>query len=181
MRSSTAMITIDVPNPPLAITSGEDPLLEAPPRYRRYAVNGTMLLGAALVAGSGTIHLHLWLTGYPVIHFIGPLFLAPAISAFVVAFALVVTRRATCALVGIALLTGTAGGLLLSSWHGIFGFHDWLSAPFAGVSLFVEGTGIAVLVAASVGRHQNPPNALVGARQAAEVAADCLRRWLDGD
>ena len=39
----------------------------------------------------------------------------------------------------------TIGGLLLSSWQSVFGIHDSLSAPFAGATLFVEGTGIAVL------------------------------------
>jgi hypothetical protein len=154
MRLSTAVVTTDVPSPPLAITSDADRPLEAPPRYRRYAVNAVMVLGAALVAGSGAIHLHLWLTGYRYIHIIGPLFLAQAISAFAIALAVVMSRRTTSALAGIALLAGTTGGLLLSSWHGVFGFHESLSAPFVGLSLFVEGTGVAVLGAASVGRHQ---------------------------
>ena len=154
MRSSTAVVITDVPNPPLAIRPDADLARTAPHKYSRYAVNGAMLIGAALLAGSGVIHLHLWLSGYREIRIIGPLFLAQAISAFVIALAVVVSRSATCALAGIALLAGTAGGLLLSSWHGLFGFHDSLNASFAGVSLFVEGTGIALLAAAGVGRHQ---------------------------
>jgi hypothetical protein len=152
MRLSTAVITTDVPDRPLAIRSQMDLARAAPHKYSRYAVNGIMLLGAALVAGSGAIHLHLWLSGYRDIHTIGPLLLAQAISAFVIAFSVMVSRRTACALAGIALLAGTAGGLLFSSWHGIFGFHDSLNAPFAGVSLFGEGAGIAVLAAAGVGR-----------------------------
>jgi hypothetical protein len=154
MQLITALDTPDAPNAPLAITSDADRPHETPSKYGRYAVNAAMVLGAALVAGSGAIHLHLWLTGYRYIHIIGPLFLAQAISAFVIALAVVMSRRTTAALAGIALLAGTTGGLLLSSWHGVFGFHESLSAPFAGLSLFVEGTGAAVLGAASVGRHQ---------------------------
>jgi hypothetical protein len=146
--------TTDAPNTPLAITSDADRHHETATKYRRYAVNAAMVLGAALVGGSGAIHLHLWVAGYRDIHIIGPLFLAQAISAFVIAFAVVVSRRTTSALAGIALLAGTTGGLLLSSWHGVFGFHESLRAPFAGLSLFVEGTGIAVLGAASAGRYQ---------------------------
>ena len=41
----------------------------------------------------------------------------------------------------------------MSAWHGIFGFHESLSAPYAGLSLSVEGAGIAVLVLASIGRY----------------------------
>ena len=129
------MGTAHAPNAPLAITSDADRPRETPSKYRRYAVNAAMVLGGALVAGSGAIHLHLWLTGYRDIHIIGPLFLAQAISAFVIAVALVVSRRTASALAGIALLAGTTGGLLLSSWYGLFGFHESLSAPFAGVSL----------------------------------------------
>jgi hypothetical protein len=154
MRLIPAVGPADVSNPPLAITSDADRPREASPKYHRYAVNAAMVLGAALVAGSGAIHLHLWLAGYRYIHIIGPLFLAQAISAFVIAAAVVASRRTTFALAGIALLAGTTGGLLLSSWHGVFGFHESLSAPFAGVSLLLEGTGITVLGAASVGRHQ---------------------------
>jgi hypothetical protein len=155
MRQITEVGTTYGLEPPLAINSDAHPLRETSPEYRRYAVNCAMVLGAALVAGSGAIHLHLWLTGYRNIHVIGPLFLAQAISAFVIALAVVVSRRTTSALAGIALLAGTAGGLLLSSWHGIFGFHESLGAPFAGVSLFVEVTGIAVLGTASVGHHHS--------------------------
>jgi hypothetical protein len=154
MQAITAVSTTDAPNAPLPITSDEDWPRETPTKYRRYAVNAAMVLGAALVAGSGAIHLHLWLTGYRDIHIIGPLFLAQAISAFVIALAVVVSRRMTSALAAIALLAGTTGGLLFSSWHGVFGFHESLSAPFADLSLFVEGTGIAVLGAASAGCHR---------------------------
>jgi hypothetical protein len=46
------------------------------------------------------------------IHVIGPIFLGQAISAFAVTLFVMGSRRATSALGGIALLAGTAGGLL---------------------------------------------------------------------
>ena len=50
-------------------------------RRQRVVVNGAMLVGATLLAGSGAIHLHLWLSGYRAIDIIGPLFLTQAVSA----------------------------------------------------------------------------------------------------
>ena len=118
-------------------------------KVHRAAVNGVMVLGAALVAWSGAIHLHLWMGGYKSIHIIGPLFVAQAITAFAVAIGIAVLRWATAALAGAAFLASTIGGLLVSSWHGIFGFHDSLSAPFASISLLVETIGIVVLAFAA--------------------------------
>lgn len=135
-----------------------DPRAESSPgvvsRYQVAVVTSAMLVGALLLAGSGVIHLHLWLSGYRAIHIIGPLFLTQAISAFIVAMAVIVLRRTTVALAGTALLAGTIVGLLLSSWHGIFGFHESLGAPYAGLSLAAEGVGIAALALASISRHR---------------------------
>jgi len=39
-----------------------------------------IVIGAATVAVSAIIHLHLWLQGYKHIHTIGPLFLAQAVG-----------------------------------------------------------------------------------------------------
>jgi len=142
------------PNPDVTRASGAKPRREMPAKYHRAVVNGAMVLGAVLVAASGTIHLHLWMGGYRNIHIIGPMFLAQAISAFAIAIAIAVLRWATLALVGAALLAGTIGGLLATVWHGVFGFQDSLGAPYAGLSLFMEGAGIVVLVSAAFGRYQ---------------------------
>jgi hypothetical protein len=107
-----------------------------------------MFIGAILVAWSAAIHLHLWMIGYRHIPSIGPLFLFQSIVGFVIAACVAGTRRSTPALVGIALLASSVGGLFLSAWVGLFGFHDGLDASFAKMSLVVEGAGIAVLTAA---------------------------------
>ena len=131
----------------------------------RIAVNVTMVLGAGFVAWSGAIHLHLWMGGYKTIHVIGPLFLAQAISGFAIALAVVILRWTTAALAGAAFLASTIGGLLISSWHGIFGFHDSLTAPFASASLLVEAIGVALLAAAAVLRYQLRRRVVNGATQ----------------
>jgi hypothetical protein len=114
----------------------------------RLPSTGPMLAGAALVAWSAGIHLHLWIAGYRHISSIGPLFLFQSIAGFAVAAAVTGTRRVIPALIGMALLASSIGGLLLSAWVGLFGFHDGLDAPFAKLSLVVEGVGVVVLAAA---------------------------------
>ncbi len=42
-------------------------------------------------------------------------------------------------------LIATTGGLLWSVSFGLFGFKDTLAAPYAGLSLVVEGVGAVVL------------------------------------
>ena len=150
---------------PVTLTPGSEPVMMAtspapettmrptPSTFSRVLVTGAMVLGAALVAWSGAIHLHLWNGGYRNIHIVGPLFLVQAITAFVIALATIILRWATAALAGALFLAGTIAGLLVSSWHGIFGFRDSLSAPFATLSMWVEGAGIVILVSAAVGRH----------------------------
>jgi hypothetical protein len=150
---------------PITLSSDSESILMAPAPVseagtrpttsmsHRVLVTAAMILGAALVAWSGAIHLHLWNGGYRNIHIVGPLFLAQSITAFVVALAIIISRWPTATLVGALFLASTIGGLLVSSWHGIFGFQDSLSAPYATLSLFVEGAGIVVLVAAAAGRH----------------------------
>jgi hypothetical protein len=152
--SEAPVTTTDAPNIVVPSAATVESRRERPSSYQRVAVNGAMVLGAALVAWSGAIHLHLWIVGYRHIRIIGPLFLAQAISAFIIALAVVVSRWASAALVGAALLASTSAGLLLSAWRGVFGFQDSLGSPFAGLSLLVEGAGIVVLAGAAVGRLQ---------------------------
>jgi hypothetical protein len=111
----------------------------------RWVVNAAMWLGAALVAASAVIHLHLWLTGYRNIPMIGPLFFTQTVVGFVLAIVLAWTRSVLIAVFSALFLTATIGGLLTSAWFGLFGFRDGFNAPYAGLSLFVEGAGVIVL------------------------------------
>lgn len=104
--------------------------------------------GAAALGLAAWIHLHLWALGYRHVATIGTLFLMQAVAATALALVLLVTRHLAVAAAGAAFLVATASGLLLSNWVGLFGFHDHLDAPYAGMSLVVEGGGAVVLAGA---------------------------------
>jgi hypothetical protein len=106
-----------------------------------------VIAGAALVATSAAIHLHLWASGYRTIPTIGPLFLFQGIAGAALAVILVAWRRLLVVAAAAGFMIATIGGLLLSVCFGLFGFVDTLSAPFAGLSLAVESAGTVVLVA----------------------------------
>jgi hypothetical protein len=109
-----------------------------------------VVVGAALVATTGAIHLHLWATGYRDIATIGPLFLFQGIAGAIMAVALVAWRRLLVVMAAAGFMIATIGGLLLSVYVGLFGFTDTLSAPFAGLSLAVESAGAVVLGAVGI-------------------------------
>jgi hypothetical protein len=104
-----------------------------------------MFVGAALVATTGAIHLHLWASGYRTIPTIGPLFLFQGIAGAALAVAVIASRRLLTVVAAAGFMIVTIGGFLLSVYVGLFGFMDTLAAPFAGVSLAVESTGALVL------------------------------------
>jgi hypothetical protein len=123
------------------------------------AVTLAVAVGAALVATTGAIHLHLWASGYRTIPTIGPLFLFQGIAGAVIAVLLVVWRRLATVLAAAGFMIATIGGLLLSVYVGLFGFMDTLTAPFAGLSLAVESAGTVVLAVAAgalvLGQHSH--------------------------
>jgi hypothetical protein len=125
----------------------------------RWVVNAIMWLGAVLVAASAAIHLHLWLSGYRFIPTIGALFIGQAVAGFLLAAAVAWTRRPTLAILSALFLVATIGGLLTSAWFGLFGFRDGFDAPYAGLSIFLEGAGALVLctgaVLAVIGRRRS--------------------------
>jgi hypothetical protein len=112
---------------------------------RRVLTTLALVVGAALVATTGAIHLHLWASGYRTIPTIGPLFLFQGIAGAALAVVLVAWRRLAAVVAAAGFMVATIGGLLLSVYVGLFGFTDTLSAPFAGLSLAVECAGAVVL------------------------------------
>jgi hypothetical protein len=116
----------------------------------RVAIATAILAGATLIIATGLIHLHLWAAGYRSIPTIGALFLAQAVLAGVFAIALVAIRSVGSAALGAAFLAVTAGGLFVSATTGLFGFRDGLDAPWAGISLVIEGIGFVLLTLVSV-------------------------------
>lgn len=104
--------------------------------------------GTVALAWSGAIHLRLWSDGYESIAWIGPLFLAQGIVSLLLAVALAVFRRLALMAAGAVTLAGTAAGLLLSAYVGLFGYTESLAVPYAAQSLYVEFAGAAALAGA---------------------------------
>jgi hypothetical protein len=111
------------------------------------------LTGAGLLVWMGWIHLHLWRDGYRHLPSIGNLFLLNVIVSLLLALALVlVPRRFLAVVAGLGALTAlaTLGGLLVSIHVGLLGFQEVSNAPFAHLSLWVEGAAFVVLTATAL-------------------------------
>ena len=111
------------------------------------------LVGAALLAVMGWIHLDLWLNGYRTIDVIGPAFLLNTIAGFGLAVLLLVTPRPLLrwvAALGELTALGTLGGLLLATTVGLFGFVESTDARLWWESFWVEVAAVVVLAALAV-------------------------------
>jgi hypothetical protein len=106
------------------------------------------LLGVALTAAMGWIHLWLWLQGYREVPVIGTLFLVNAVCTVALIAALLAAparfRRAV-AMVAVLFTAGTLAGLVLSLTVGLFGTHESLQTPLVPTTLIVESAGVLVL------------------------------------
>src|SRR4051812_38487897 len=106
------------------------------------------LVGAALLAAMGWIHLDLWLAGYRSIDVIGPAFLLNTIAGFGLAVLLLVTPGALLAWVaalGALTALGTLGGLLIATTVGLFGFKESTDAELWWQSFWLEIAAAVVL------------------------------------
>lgn len=116
-------------------------------------LRGLRVVGAALLAATGWIHLDLWLDGYQTIDIIGPAFLLNVIGGFGLAVLLLVTPRRFLpwvAAAGALFCAGTLGALLISTWWGLFGFKETTAASLWWESFWVELAGFVVLGALAV-------------------------------
>jgi hypothetical protein len=109
------------------------------------------MVGGLLLLWSSYIHFHLWQKlGYRHIPTIGPLFLVQSIAGALMGALVIAARRVWVAVVGVGFAASTMVGFLISVEHGLFGFKDAWSAPFAHQAFFIEAAIIAVLVLAGV-------------------------------
>ena len=108
-----------------------------------------VLAGAGLVAWSAALHLYLYGDYFHRVPTIGPLFVVQGAVGCLTALAIVAFRRSLMALAGAVFLIATAGGLLFSVWHSLFGYHERFGAPYVGESLIVEGVGAVLLIGAA--------------------------------
>ena len=122
---------------------------------------GLRVLGAALLALMGWIHLDLWLDGYRTIDVVGPAFLLNVLAGFGLAVLLLVVPRPVVgwvAVLGALTAAGTIGGLLLSTTVGLFGFVESTQAALWWESFWVEVAAVVVLgvLAALTLRRRRP-------------------------
>jgi hypothetical protein len=107
--------------------------------------------GGLLILWSSYIHYHLWLTvGYRNIPTIGDLFVVQSVAGLVIGLLVIGVRRVWAGVLGAGFALTTSVGFLVSVYHGLFGFKDFWSAPFAHVAFDVEMMTIAVLVIAII-------------------------------
>jgi hypothetical protein len=104
-----------------------------------------ILAGTGLVAATAAIHLPLWLAGYRHVPRIGPLFLAQAVTGFLLAPVLALRRQLAVVLGAALYMAASAAGLLISATVGFLGIHDGLGVPWAAASLTVELAGMVLL------------------------------------
>ena len=111
----------------------------------------SFVVGGLLLLWASYIHFHLWHDlGYRHIMTIGPLFLMQSIVGVVVALLVIVIRRVWVAILGAGFAVSTIAGFLLSVEHGLFGFRDGWSAPFAQQAFAVEISAILLLALAAL-------------------------------
>jgi predicted lipoprotein with Yx(FWY)xxD motif len=133
--------------------------------------------GAVLLAGSASIHLYLFLTGYRSIPIIGWLFLLQVIVAFVLAAGALVTFSRVAAAAGAAFALSTLGSYLLAVWIGLFGFREvrtraGIAAGLIEVAAFATLAMVAFVPdAARQARQRTRPGAriLAGVQRAASM------------
>lgn len=117
---------------------------------RRAGIMVGLVIGSLLLASSAAIHLQLWSTGYRTIPTIGPLFLVQGIAGLLLTALLLFYRRLLVVVLATGFMIATIGGLLFSVYFGLFGFMESLAAPYAGLSLVVEGSGALLLAAVAI-------------------------------
>jgi predicted lipoprotein with Yx(FWY)xxD motif len=132
------------------------------------------LAGAALLAGSASIHLALYLTGYRSIPVIGWLFLVQFIAGFVLAAAALLTRSRLVAAASAGFALSTISAYLLAVRIGLFGFREvrtraGIAAGLLEVAAFAMLALAALLVPGGgrAGRRGRPGLRLLARAEAA--------------
>lgn len=102
-------------------------------------------LAAALLFVGGIVHFDLWNDGYRHIPKIGPLFMANFVGSIALAAAVLASRRAIVAWVGITFAAGSLVALVLSRTVGVFGFSEAIWTTQATKTLATEVGAIVAL------------------------------------
>jgi hypothetical protein len=90
------------------------------------------VVGGLLIIWSSYIHFHLWQqVGYRHIPTIGLLFILQSTVGLAIGVLVIGARRVWAAVIGTGFVLSTLAGFLVSVEHGLFGFKDLWSSPFA--------------------------------------------------
>ena len=113
---------------------------------------------AALVAAAGAIHLYLWFSYFHRVDVIGPLFLANAASAVLIACLLAISGSALVLLAGLGYEATTLVAFAVSTKWGLFGYHERFWASWQEAAGGVELGGVVLLATALVGSPRRRPH-----------------------
>jgi hypothetical protein len=128
-------------------------LLAWPHGVIQRAVTGSArLVGSGLLVAIGLVHLALAPTYYSAAAYVGILFYVACAAAWATALAIIVGLRGAWILGGL-IAAGAFAALVVSSTVGLPNFTDSLSAPWAMLSLMLEGIFVAVYAVAAVLRR----------------------------
>ncbi len=108
-------------------------------------------LAAVLLLGwIGDLHWRLWQIGYGDLPTLGPLFLADAVVAVLLAVILLVWPRPLAGLAGACFTAVTIGALVISLEFGLFGFREVISTSQVVPALVAEPAALVILAAWTV-------------------------------
>lgn len=121
------------------------------------------VLAAVLLLVQGGVHLQRWFGGYRGIDVVGPMFLANAAVAVVVAVVLVARGGLFSALAGIAFSFVTLVAFAFSRTDGLFGFTEmrWDAAAVTAVGAEVLGLLVLLAWATIASRTQGRPGTTI--------------------
>jgi hypothetical protein len=135
-------------------TAGHRHLLLAWPRglLQRGVTGGARLVGAGLLVAIGLVHLVLAPLYYGAAAYVGVLFLLTCAAAWTAAAAVLAGVRGAW-LAGGLIAAGALVALVAAATVGLPGFTDSLSAPWAALSLLLEGGFVGLYLALAVLRR----------------------------
>lgn len=119
---------------------------------RRGLTGGARLVGAGLLVAIGLVHLVLAPLYYGAAAYVGVLFFLTCAATWMAALGVVAGVRGAW-LAGSVVAAGALAALVASATVGLPGFAESLSAPWAMLSLLLEGAFVAVYLALAVLRR----------------------------
>ncbi len=117
----------------------------------------TRLPAAVSLAVGGIIHLQLWLSGYRVIPYVGPFFIANVVVSALLALALVARSDSGVTVVAIIFSLASLVALVMSRTVGLFGFTEPAWTEQAVRATTAELTAVVALAIIFVVTHRPGP------------------------